>query len=269
MWLLLKQIFSKLIPLASVQGEWKTVGPDPAEYPVVTAGDIAHVAEKVNVGEFKEGRWSLATYKEMFAGRIGRAIVPRTMVVHTTDMRPGTFSALVRNWTRQLGAGNGAHFLIGRTAADGVVQFAPIHRNSNHAGGADCGSIGGLHPNTASVGVEVHGCGRLRQVNGKWMDWEKVEVIPDADVYLDDKGRGWHKATEYQLDMVKRLWTALRPTLRAWPTGTKVQPSATYASQNVAYAAPVSPALVGHVSMNPLRKSDPGPQWMKEINSWA
>lgn len=267
MWL--KELFAKLFGLSSLVGEWKTTGPDPAEYPAVTAGDVAHVAEKVNVGEFKEGRWSLATYKEMFAGRIGRAIVPRTMVVHTTDMRPGTFAALVRNWTRQLGRGNGAHFLIGRTPQQGVVQFAPIHRNSNHAGGPDCGNIGGLHPNTVSVGVEVHAAGRLRKVNGKWMDWDKVEVIPDADVYIDEKGRGWHRVTEYQMDMLKRLWEALRPTLRAWPTGTKVQPSASYVSTATQYAAPVSPSLVGHVSMNPVRKSDPGPQVMKEINSWA
>jgi hypothetical protein len=164
MWL--KEFFNRLFNKAGLVGEWRTVGPDPAEYPVVTAGDIAHVAEKVNVGEFKEGRWSLATYKEMHSGRIGRAIVPRTMVVHTTDMRPGTFAALVRNWTSQLGRGNGAHFLIGRTPEQGVVQFAPIHRNANHAGGPNCGSIGGLHPTTVSVGVEIHSAGRLRLING-------------------------------------------------------------------------------------------------------
>lgn len=267
MWL--KNLFNILFNKAKLIGEWKTVGPDPAEYPLPTVGDILHVVEKANSGEFKEGRWSLATYKEMFAGRIGRSIVPRTLVVHTTDMRPGTFGALVRNWQRQLGAGNGAHFLIGRTPVDGVVQFAPIHRNANHAGGPGCGSIGGLHPNTVSVGVEIHAAGRLRKVNGKWMDWEKVEVIPDSDVFLDSVGKGWHRVTPYQMEMLRKLWEALRPTLRAWPAGTVVTPSASYALNGVAhYAAAKSPMLVGHVSMNPGRKSDPGPQVMREINTW-
>ena len=272
MWMFIKELLSKLFTIASVQGEWKTVGPDPAEYPVVTAGDIAHVAEKVNNGEFKEGRWSLATYKEMFAGRIGRAIVPRTMVVHTTDMRIGTFAALVRNWTSQLGRGNGAHFLIGRTPADGVVQFAPIHRNANHAGGPNCGSIGGLHPNTVSVGVELDAGGRLKKDDKGWYyaDGVKKYYYAPEDVFIDSKGKGWAKVTEYQMQMLRKLWEALKPTLKPYVAGTAVKPNADYAKCGVAhFAAAATPMLVGHVSMNPINKSDPGPQVMAEINSWA
>lgn len=264
---LLIEVFKRLLNIKQ-EGEWKTVGPDVAEYPVVTAGDIAHVAEKVNAGEFTEGKWSLATYKEMHSGRIGRSIIPRTLVVHTTDMRPGTFAALVRNWTSQLGRGNGAHFLIGRTEADGIVQFAPIHRNANHAGGPNCGSIGGLHPNTISVGVELHANGLLKKVKGKWANSDNTETYPDSEVFVDEHGRGWHRITEYQRDMLKRLWEALKPTLKPWPAGTKVQPNAAYAPNGVRYAEAQSPALVGHVSMNVLNKRDPGPEVMALINSW-
>ena len=251
-------------------GEWKTTGPDEAEYPLVTAGDIAHVAEKVNYGEFKEGRWSLATYKEMYPGRIGRAIVPRTLVVHTTDMRPGSFAALVRNWTSQLGRGNGAHFLIGRTPAEGVIQFAPIHRNANHAGGNNPGSIGGLHPNTCSVGVEVDNGGRLVLKGGKWTHPDTGYVYDTKDVFVEKANRAWEKKTWYQQEMLWKLWVALRPTLRAWPAGTVVQPNGPYLANGVStFAKAASPSLIGHVTLNPVNKTDPGFQLMEEINSWS
>jgi len=252
-------------------GEWKTVGPDKGEYPVVTAGDVAHVAEKVNSGEFKEGKWSLATYKEMFAGRIGRAIVPRTLVVHTTDMQPGTFNALVRNWTSQLGRGNGAHFLIGKSeAGGGVIQFAPIHRNGNHAGGSNCGSIGELNPNVCSVGVEIDNAGKLtKNKAGQWTHKESGHVFAPEDVFIDAKGHGWEKVTPYQLQMLERLWTALKPTLKPWSADSIVKPNGSYADNGCLWAKPVKPSLIGHASTNPINKTDPGPQVMEVINSWT
>lgn len=268
----LKELLSKLFKINSVVGEWKTTGPDHAEYPLPTVGDIVHVATKVNSGEFKEGRWSLATYKEMHSGRIGRAIVPRTLVVHTTDMRPGTFGALVRNWTSQLGRGNGAHFLIGKSAADGVVQFAPIHRNANHAGGPNCGAIGGMHPNTVSVGVEIDNAGGLKKDATGWYhaDGAAKTRISAENVFVDEKGRGWEKVTPYQMEMLAKLWGALKPTLRPYAAGTVVNPNGDYAKNGVAhFAAPATPTLIGHVSINPINKRDPGPQVMAEINRWA
>jgi hypothetical protein len=263
-----RELFRRLFGVRQ-EGEWQTCGPDPAEYPTVTVADVMHVADKVNHGEFKEGRWSLATYQEMHPGRIGRAIVPRTLVVHTTDMRPGTFGALVRNWTSQLGRGNGAHFLIGRTPADGVVQFAPIHRNANHAGGTNPGAIGGLHPNVCSVGVELDSAGRLVKSGGKWLHPDTKTAIPTEDVFVDEKGKGWHKVTPYQLEQLKLLWSALKPTLKPSSAGTVVAPNGKYAANGVAhFAAAAAPALIGHVSINPINKTDPGPQVMKEINSW-
>jgi hypothetical protein len=102
------------------------------------------------------------------------------------------------------------------------------------------------------------------------MDWEKREVIPVEDVYIDEKGRGWHKVTQYQMDMLKKLWTALKPCLRAWPATAVVQANGDYTKNGVGhFATAASPALIGHVSLNPLNKSDPGPQVMKEINTWA
>lgn len=270
----LKTILIKLLQAlglqtSKTQGEWSTVGPDPAEYPVVTAGDVAHVAEKSNYGEFKEGIWSEATYKPMHKGRIGRAIVPRTLVVHTTDMRPGTFAALVRNWTSQLGRGNGAHFLIGKSAADGVIQFAPIYKNANHAGGTNPGSIGGMHPNVCSVGVELDNAGRLTLRNGKWVHADTGTVMATESVYVDKKGKGWEKVTPYQKEQLNRLWLALKPTLKQWPASAVVQPNGSYVGNGVAhFASAVATSLVGHVSINPINKTDPGPEVMELINSW-
>lgn len=272
----LKGLFSKSAT-GRATFEWDTVGPPDDEHPVVHIGDIVDLVPKVNNGEFTQGKWSLATYKEMFAGRIGRAIIPQSLVVHTTDMRPGTFNALVRSWTSQLGRGNGAHFLIGRTEADGVVQFASILRNANHAGGPNCGGFklpsgAYAHPNTVSIGVEIDNAGKLKKVGNKWMDYEKVVVIPDGDVYIDQFGHGWHKPTPYQIDMLAKLWAAVKPILKPWPSGTKVLANGPYVGDGSNYqpwAEVTNPALLGHCSMNAINKTDPGPVLMTLIKQWV
>lgn len=277
---LLRQLLRQLILLfqpgirAAAKGDWPdTVGPEPDEYPVVRVVDTLDLVAKINYGEFKTGWWSLAAAKKMHAGRIGRGIVPKTLIVHTTDMRPGTFGALVSNWTTQPGRGNGAHFLIGKSAADGVVQFCPIHLNANHAGGPNPGGFrlpGGsiVNPNVCSVGVELDNAGRLKKDAKGWYHPDSGYRFDAADVYVDEKGRGWEKVTEYQMVQLKLLWTALKMTLKPWPAGSAVAPNATYASQGASYAEAASPALIGHASTNPINKSDPGPQVMKEINTW-
>lgn len=260
--------------------EWPdTVGPDDDEHPVVPVGEVLALIDRQVVAErkgtFTDGKWSEATYAQMHAGRIGRGIVPQTLVVHTTDMRPGTFGALVKSWTGQAGRGNGAHFLIGKTKEDGVVQFAPITRNGNHAGGPNCGGFrtpGGtvvINPNVVSVGVEIDNAGRLVKDAKGWYHRDTKYRFAAEDVFVDEKGRGWEKVTEYQEQMLRYLWQDLRPLLKPWPAGTTVTPNATYSSQGVTYAAAVSPSLIGHASTNPINKTDPGPQVMEIINKWA
>lgn len=257
------------------KGEWKDVkGPDPSEYPVVTVVQAIDVSLAVNNGEFKKGLWSLATQRPAHPKRLGRAIVPQTLIVHTTDMKPGTFDAIVKRWTSEPGKGNAAHFLIGKTEKDGVVQFAPIHQNANHAGGANCGGIklpNGVivHPNVCSVGVEIDNAGKLKKDKAGWYHKDTGYRFAPEDVFVDEKGRGWEKITPYQITMLSYLWNALRPTLKPYPEGTTVMPNATYESQGSIYGKPTKPSLIGHVSTNPINKTDPGPQVMKEINSWA
>jgi hypothetical protein len=277
----LLELLKRLVSLigfrkAGTKGEWPdTVGPADDEYPVVPVGEVLGLIEKQRKGMFIDGRWVDAAYKTMHSGRIGRGIVPQTLVVHTTDMRPGTFGALVTAWTTKAGRGNGAHFLIGKTKEDGVVQFAPITRNANHAGGPNPGGFrvpgaaAVTNPNVVSVGVEIDNAGRLTKDKNGWYHRDTGYRFAAEDVYVDSKGRGWEKVTQYQIDMLKYLWQDLRPLLKPWPAGTVVVPNATYASQGVLYAASVSPSLIGHASTNPINKTDPGPQVMALINGWV
>lgn len=279
---LLRRLLKALTPSfrSGTSAEWPdTVGPDDDEYPVVTAGEVVELIERqkevARNGNFTNGKWSEATYKQMHSGRIGRGIVPQTLVVHTTDMRPGTFGSLVKSWTSGAGRGNGAHFLIGKTKEDGVVQFAPITRNANHAGGPNPGGIRPgnsntvVNPNVCSVGVELDNAGRLIKDSKGWYHRDTGYRFAAEDVYVDSKGRGWEKVTQYQIDMLKYLWEDLRPLLKPWPAGTVVVPNATHTSQGTSYAAAISPALIGHASTNPINKTDPGPQVMALINGWA
>lgn len=98
-------------------------------------------------------------------------------------MVPGTYAALVRAWQTKPGAGNAAHFLIGRHDIDGVTQFAPITRNANHAGGKTHGwwSSGArlVHPNTIAVGIELDNAGRLARAAGRWLHPDSRTTIPD------------------------------------------------------------------------------------------
>jgi N-acetyl-anhydromuramyl-L-alanine amidase AmpD len=254
-----------------------TAGPPADEHPLVPPPQVAQAGESSH-GAFTEGLWDKAKYVPANPRRVGAPIVPRAVVVHTTDMHPGQWNGLQRNWTMGAGDGACAHFAIGRDAGQGVVQFVPINRNANHAGGNPHGWFklpdGSLvHPNTVTVGIELHAAGLLRATGkpGEWQHPDTGLLIPTTDVVVDSRGRGWHTVTAYQLEMLKRLLDDLRGTLLdVLPPETRVVPDATYASQGVAdYAAPVSSSLVGHVSLDPVNRMDPGPQVMAWLRQYA
>lgn len=201
------------------------------------------------------------------------------MVVHTTDMAPGTFNALVKAWQSKPGAGNAAHFLIGRNEADGVVQFAPITRNANHAGGSPSHGwwkyktpAGGklVHPNTVAVGIEIDNAGKLRRVakSGGRYDWyyrdgEKFVFIPEDEVSVDERGQGWHTVTAYQRDALAQLLRDLHQCLMIGPE--LIVPNGDY-KQNGCPWAEMTGRIVGHATLDPNRKTDPGPfvtAWLK------
>jgi hypothetical protein len=225
------------------------------------------------LGIFSNGWWSLATRRDAFAGRIGGAIHPFATVVHTTDVPAEAWDTLIRNWTTTAGNGSCAHFAVGRSADQGIVQLAPITRNANHAGGEGHGSfIAGQrswHPNLVSIGIELHCAGAVRRIDGKWRLWSdnKPQGLPmaDEDVIADSQhaGRGWHKVTDYQYQQLSALLDGLEATLEPLPANC------------VAHSLEPPPAwgvfpsgrVVGHVSLTAARRGDPWPptcNWLRQ-----
>lgn len=226
-----------------------------------------------------------ATRRPAHPGRIGTRINPWAIVLHTTDMLPDTFGALVNSWTTQKGKGQCAHFLIGRTPEQGLIQFAPIDRNANHAGGSKEIEPGKwvpdhgwfrttkqllIHPNLVSVGIEIHNAGQLRLIDGQWRSWDYGRKRPqgfpfdpaDVEVDLRRKDRGWHKLTQYQHDTLTALLHALDARLAPVPDGISIE---TNGPQVHPWAKVTSVRIVGHVTLDPDRKTDPGPEVMREF----
>jgi N-acetyl-anhydromuramyl-L-alanine amidase AmpD len=225
-----------------------------------------------NLGTFNQGWWSLATRRDAHPGRVGGNINAFSTVVHTTDMVPESWNGLINRWTTQPGAGNGAHFVIGRDANAGVIQLVPINRNANHAGGEGAGSyVAGAQswsPNSCTIGIELHCAGGVQRVGGQWRFVENGVpqglALPDADVIPDPAhaNRGWHTVTDYQYQQIDLLLNALETVLDPLPTGcvaTSIQPPPAWGSFQDA-------RVVGHVSLTPSRRSDPWPptcDWLR------
>jgi len=275
----LRRLFTSSCPPT---GNAETAGPPLDEHPLVTGRDVLNA----NVGtagtpdtfapsqDWDLGLWLSASFKAMHPGRVGGTIKPLCSVVHTTDMHPDDFDALVKSWTSQPGAGNGAHFLIGRTADQGVIQFASITRNANHAGGGASGhgyyrtrSGALVHPNTISVGIELHCAGRLyKDSSGRWRCGEyqagklvfSGSPLPLPDVHVDSNGHGWHMITEYQRG---RLLVLLENLKACFPPGFNytLSPNGGYLANGVPWASIPSSQVVGHVTLDPRNKVDPGP----------
>lgn len=212
-------------------------------------------------------------------GRIGGACNPLAVVVHTTDTMPGGFKAIVKSWSTTVGAGNGAHYLIGRNPTDGIVQFVPHTSNSNHAGGKTHGNwlINKMpvHPNTISIGIEIDAGGKLyKNIIGNWIHPDTRKIVPDTDVYIDKWGHGWHRVTQYQLDQLDKLlnWLCdnVLGSLYHVDINHSIVPNGTYKDNHVSPWAESNKYkwLVGHVTLDPFNKTDPGPQVMEILSKW-
>ena len=243
-------------------GDQGTAGPDEAT-PALAQGTAA-------APMWSAGRWLGAVSKPANPGRVGGSITPWAVVIHTTDMLPEEWDALVTAWTERASDGACAHFLIGRDASDGVVQFVPIFRNANHAGGPghgvfDTAAAKGIHPNLVSVGIELHCAGGVRLIQGQWRLVEDGVAhglpLPASDVTPDPQrpGRGWHNVTPYQLERLGALRADLELVLAPLPAGA-VSRSTVEAVPS--WGAPKSARTVGHVSLDPANRSDPWPPTM-------
>jgi len=224
---------------------------------------------------FKDGWWLHADRFDINKGRAGGAIVPWCTVVHTTDMAPGTMSALLKRWRELPGEGAGAHFLIGRAPnstgnmtaipTGGIVQMIPITRNGNHAGGPG-GKHGWfklptgrlIHPNSVSVGIELDNAGRLMKKDGLWVHKDSGRVIPD--VFVDAHGRGYERITAYQMSALELLLDDLNAVLTTVPAGVTIAPNGTYKANGCPEAELPTCREVGHWTLDPYRKTDPGSQ---------
>lgn len=239
------------------------------------------------------GWWLGARRRAAHRGRVGGAIRPWLVVVHTTDVGPSdrTWSGMMDRLERQPGEGNGAHFWIGRDAGQGLVQSVPVDRNANHAGGPD-GRHGWLvvdgkrrHPNREAIGIEVSGAGLVLSRGGKWYARSGGSItgapIPAADVEVDPRhpDRGWHRPSDYQLAELALLLAAIgdSPVLVAAPSRWEVLAHVRddRVSKEPVYGPPVADAprvliggvpVVGHWTLDPGRKGDPWPplsRWLQ------
>jgi hypothetical protein len=219
--------------------------------------------------------------------RMGAAIEPKGATVHTTDCMPGSMQNILRRWAQTRDSGAGAHFMIGRRAptfaelADeqwpsaGIVQMIPIKRNGNHAGGPGGdhgwlqvpGAPSKVHPNLVYVGIEIDCGGKLRQMHSKAMHVDSGTIVDEADVFRDERGAPWHRITDYQFEALGKLLDDLDAVMGALPAGTMIVPNGSYQRNGVTWAALPGTRFVTHVALDPIRKTDPGPQataWLRE-----
>lgn len=245
-------------------GNGSTAGPpaDPA----------AAVAPHPLAPSWSDGWWSGAKRKQVHSARVGGPIQAFAAVVHTTDMLPEEWDALVTAWSTKAGDGACAHFLIGRDAAHGVIQLVPISHNANHAGGPGHGVFrvpgrGDLHPNLVAVGIEVHCAGGVRRLNDAWRLVEGGVAhgapLPDSEVTPDPvrPGRGWHHVTNYQREQLGALLADLEAVLAPVPAGTV---KAAFGETPPAYAVLSDARIATHAELDPVHRADPWP----ELSTW-
>jgi hypothetical protein len=218
--------------------------------------------------EWIDGWWLRARRLPAHPGRVGGPIRPFGAVVHTTDMLPDEWDALVAAWLGRAGDGACAHFLIGRGLEHGTLQLAPITKNGNHAGGPPghgvyrVPGVGDVHPNLAAVGIELHCAGGVRRVGGAWRLVEGGVAhgapLPESEVIPDPArpGRGWHRVTDYQRAQLVALRADLELVLAPVPPGTV---KVAFHEVPPAYAVLPGARLATHAELDPQHRADPWP----------
>jgi hypothetical protein len=93
-------------------------------------------------------------------------------------------------------------------------------------------------------------------------------MVPEKDVWWAPDGVPWHVVTEYQFDKLRQLLEDLKAVLHPMPGDVKVIPDGDYQANGVPWAAPWRPDLLGHVSLDPVNRNDPGPQVLSVVRAW-
>lgn len=223
-----------------------------------------------------DGWWAGATRKPAHPARFGSTIRPWSIVVHTTDMVPESWDALLLGWTTRPGDGACAHFAIGRDSAAGVVQLVPVTRNANHAGGPGHGvyrapGMADMHPNSVAIGIELHCAGGVRRIDGAWRLVENSiptgRPLPDAEVTPDPQrpGRGWHVPTGYQRQKLDALLTELDLVLQPPPAGVR---KVAIGEEPPMYAVLPGARLATHCELDPRHRADPWPPLSAWLRAW-
>jgi hypothetical protein len=241
-------------------GSWGTAGPDVHEVVELDHPAPAHAS-------FANGNYSGATHEAAHPGRMGGEITPVMIVVHTTDMLPGEFRALMTAWTTKPGDGACAHFVIDR---DGTIyQLVPINRNGNHAGGPGHGVVmikgKNVHPNLVAVGIEVHCAGGVHLIAGEWRLVEGGVAhgapVPATEVTPDPirPGRGWHQMAPAQVTSLRTLVVDIRGALAPVTDGPNAKSTGQAVPAWAEAARTDRDRVVGHVNLDPEHRSDPWP----------
>lgn len=228
-------------------------------------GDRSTAGPTPPIPRWSDGWWDGARRVPAHPGRLGGVIKPWASVVHTTDMLPEEWDALLRAWTERVGDGACATFLIGRDAAHGTVQLAPTTRNANHAGGPTHGVFDtqlarGLHPNLTAIGIELHCAGGVHLIGGQWRLVEGGAAhgapLPADEVEVDRTrpGRGWHTITDYQRAQLLALLGELEQVLAPMPAGAATR---TAGEKPDAFTAMPTGRVVTHAQLDPAARADP------------
>lgn len=262
------QIGVALVKRIESLGDFGTAGPDVHPPELAPEVLILHPA-------FVDGWWSGAKRIDSHPKRRGGPIRPYATGLHTTDMLPEEWQALVTAWSTKPGDGACANFLIGRDPAHGVIQFVPITLNSNHMGGPGHGVFvlangTQVHPNLVANGIEIHCAGGVRRVNGQWRLVEGGVAhgapLPDDDVMPwpgNDPTRGLHRITDYQFEVLGKLLADLDSAQMPLPKGVTTK---AFGEEVPMWAHRTGRRVVTHVEMDPVHRADPwqhGCSWLR------
>ena len=188
-----------------------------------------------------------------------RSGVPGGILWHWTATSHGTGRTLARRIAS--GAGSSVHVWIDGDGS--IIQSAPFVRGTGHAGGPSSARLverdgvvcldptGAYSANSYLLGVEIVNVGEVRSVGGKWLGWpfgrsgERSPVVPGSQVVeaVDAGGRRrtYQDITPAQVVAGERL---MRACLARY-----------------GWAIP-QPYSWGHCTVDPSRKTDPGPLWL-------